>query len=143
MALVPELDVRASAGGGASDPTELSDGQAPLVANWQLPVEFLRQFARGPLPGLAIITVIGSSMQPVIQPGTKVLVDTQDRNPSPPGLFVTYDGFGIVVKHVQPIPFSEPRRVKISSANPLVDPYERVEDEAYIQGRVIGFWAAT
>ena len=140
--MVPELDVRAAAGAGSSDPTELGN-DTPVIAEWHLPVEFLKQLSPGPLPGLAFITAIGGSMDPVIPPNTRVLVNMFDRNPSPSGIFVVWDGFGLVIKNVQPIPFSEPKRVKISSENPAIDPYERVEGEAYIQGRVVGHWKMT
>jgi hypothetical protein len=68
------------------------------------------------------------------------MVDTGDVRPSPPGVFVVWDGLGFVVKRVEFMVHSDPPKVKITSDNPKYTPYERVLGEAYIQGRVLGKW---
>ena len=134
MLRIEELDVRASAGAG------LVGGEERIVAQWQVPTEIVRGYSTAPAAELRIITVMGDSMEPALLPGQRVLVDTGDRLPSPPGIFVVWDGLGLVVKRIQVLPHSEPTRVKITSDNVKYDPYERTLDEAYIQGRVIGQW---
>ncbi|HUZ74061.1 MAG TPA: S24 family peptidase [Stellaceae bacterium] len=134
MLRIEELDVRASAGAG------LVGGEERIVAQWQVPTEIVRGYSTAPASELRIITVIGDSMEPALLPGQRVLVDTGDRLPSPPGIFVVWDGLGLVVKRIQALPHSEPPRVKITSDNAKYDPYERTLEEAYIQGRVIGQW---
>ncbi len=134
MIRIEELDVRASAGAGL-----LSESDQ-VVAEWQMPSGVVRGYSTAPAQELRIITVMGDSMEPTLQPGQRVLVDTGDRTPSPPGVFVVWDGLGLVIKRVQMLPHSEPPRVKISSDNAKYDPYERTLEEAYIQGRVIGQW---
>jgi transcriptional regulator with XRE-family HTH domain len=131
---IEELDVRASAGAGLTGENER------VIDSWYIPTGTIRSYSTAPANELRIITVIGDSMEPSLQPGQRVLVDTGDRRPSPPGIFVVWDGLGLVVKRVQILPHSEPARVKISSDNVKYDPYERTLDEAYIQGRVIGQW---
>lgn len=131
---IEELDVRASAGGG------LAGDHENVVAEWQLPSGVIRQYSTAPAAELRIITVMGDSMEPTLLPGQRVLVDAGNRTPSPPGIFVVWDGLGLVVKRIQVLPHSEPPRVKITSDNAKYDPYERTLDEAYIQGRVIGQW---
>jgi phage repressor protein C with HTH and peptisase S24 domain len=131
---IEELDVRASAGAGLTGEDER------VVDTWQIPTAIIRAYSTAPSEDLRIITVMGDSMEPALQPGQRILVDTGDRKPSPPGIFVVWDGLGLVVKRVQMLPHSEPARVKITSDNPKYDPYERTIDEAYIQGRVIGQW---
>ncbi len=131
---IPELDVRAAAGNG------LVGESAKIVDEWALPSGVVRHYSTAPASDLRIITVLGDSMEPTLQPGQRVLVDTGDRNPSPPGVFVVWDGLGLVVKRCQVIPHSEPPRVRITSDNPKYDAYERALTEAYIQGRVIGQW---
>ena len=111
-----------------------------MVDTWQIPTAIVRAYSTAPAADLRIITVMGDSMEPALQPGQRILVDTGDKKPSPPGIFVVWDGLGLVVKRVQMMPHSEPARVKITSDNPKYDPYERTLDEAYIQGRVIGQW---
>jgi phage repressor protein C with HTH and peptisase S24 domain len=137
MMRIDELDVRASAGSGASG---LTDETARAVAAWQIPNEIVRGYTTAPAAELRIITVLGDSMEPALLPGQRVLVDTADRRPSPPGVFVVWDGLGLVVKRVQLLPHTDPPRVKITSDNQNYEPYERTLDEAYIQGRVIGQW---
>jgi transcriptional regulator with XRE-family HTH domain len=134
MMRIEELDVRASAGSG------LTDESARMVAAWQIPSEIVRGYTTAPAAELRIITVLGDSMEPTLLPGQRVLVDTADRRPSPPGVFVVWDGLGLVVKRVQLLPHTDPPRVKITSDNQNYEPYERTLDEAYIQGRVIGQW---
>jgi hypothetical protein len=131
---IPELDVRAAAGDG------LVGGGEKVVDEWALPSGMVRQYSTAPATDLRIITVMGDSMEPTLQPGQRILVDTGDRNPSPPGVFVVWDGLGLVVKRCQVVPHSEPPRVRITSDNVKYDAYERTLSEAYILGRVIGQW---
>lgn len=134
MLRIDELDVRASAGDGL-----VSDSEN-VVAEWQLPSEVVRYYSSAPADALRFITVLGDSMEPTLQPGQRVLVDTGDRTPTPPGIFVVWDGLGLVVKRVQALAHSDPMRVRITSDNPKYEGYERALTEAYIQGRVIGQW---
>src|SRR5579864_6314820 len=131
---IPELDVRAAAGDG------LTGGGEKIVDEWSLPSGMVRHYSTAPASDLRIITVMGDSMEPTLQPGQRILVDTGDRNPSPPGVFVVWDGLGLVVKRCQVVPHSAPPRVRITSDNAKYDAYERTLTEAYIQGRVIGQW---
>lgn len=134
MLRIDELDVRASAGDGLTGDSE------KIVAEWQLPTEVVRYHSSAPASELRFITVLGDSMEPTLQPGQRVLVDTGDRTPTPPGIFVVWDGLGLVVKRVQALAHSDPMRVRITSDNPKYEGYERTLAEAYIQGRVIGQW---
>ena len=134
MLRIEELDVRAGAGNGLIGENE------KVIAQWEVPSGIVRGYSTAPAEELRIITVMGDSMEPTLQPGQRVLVDTGDRMPSPPGIFVVWDGLGLVVKRLQVLPHSDPPRVKITSDNPKYDAYERTLEEAYIQGRVIGQW---
>jgi phage repressor protein C with HTH and peptisase S24 domain len=78
-------------------------------------------------------------MSPVLESYDRVLVDTSDRTPSPPGIFVLYDGLGLVVKRVEHVPHSEPARFVVASANPDYGRYELGADELYIVGRAVWF----
>jgi transcriptional regulator with XRE-family HTH domain len=131
---IEELDVRASAGDGLTGENE------KVIAEWRVPTEVVRFYSTAPASELRLITVLGDSMEPTLQAGQRVLVDTGDKLPSPPGVFVVWDGLGLVVKRVQVLAHSEPTRVRITSDNPKYEAYERALTEAYIQGRVIGQW---
>lgn len=137
MARIDELDIRGSAGGGTIVDDE--DGREP-VHQWELPAELIRSASYAPPDRIKIIMVVGDSMEGTFRPFERVMVDTTDTVPTPPGIFVVYDGLGLVVKRVEYVPHSEPPTVRISSDNPRYSPYERILGEAYIQGRVLGRW---
>lgn len=132
------------AGGG------LAVSRDTVRAEWGIPAEFLR----GELhvePGKAWITeVYGDSMYDPVHPGApgslcpgdRVIVDTGDVRPSPPGPFALWDGTGLVVKMVEVIPGTDPVRLRLSSRNPSYGSYEVTEDEARIIGRVRGRFSA-
>jgi phage repressor protein C with HTH and peptisase S24 domain len=138
-AMVPiiELDVRAGAGGGALNNDETETGR------WHIPGELVRSVTTAPVAALRILTVYGDSMEPEFRPGQRVMVDSSDQLPSPPGVFVAWDGLATVIKRVEFVPHSDPPRVRFSSDNPRYQPYERTLEEAHIRGRVIGRWTWT
>jgi phage repressor protein C with HTH and peptisase S24 domain len=137
MALVAELDVTASAGPGTNV------AEAPVVRVWKFPRDLISIASDTPTTGIVIVRVKGDSMMPTYSPVDRVMVDVNDVSPSPPGVFVVWDGLGFVLKRIQLVVDSEPLRVKLSSDNPSYTAYERVLGEAYIQGRVIGKWLWT
>jgi len=134
MASIDEIDVRASGG-----PGQIIDEERK-IGEWQLPRDLVRLATNSPTNRIKILSIVGDSMLPTYAPTDRILVDTGDCQPSPPGIFVVWDGLGFVVKRVEYIPHSEPPRVRIVSDNPHYSPYERTIDEAYIQGRVVGKW---
>ena len=68
------------------------------------------------------------------------MVDTSRRVPAPPGIFVIWDGKGIVAKRVEHVPHSEPTRIINKSLNPEYQTYERDAEDVNIIGRVV--WAS-
>jgi len=88
----------------------------------------------------AIITIDGDSMEPLLSTGDRILVDTSQRIATPPGIFVIWDGKGLVAKRVEHVPHSDPPKMIIKSVNPEYQTYEREAEEVKIIGRVI--WAA-
>jgi phage repressor protein C with HTH and peptisase S24 domain len=134
---IDELDVRASAGAGQIIELE------GKVAEWQIPQELIRAATNSPIEGIKIISVVGDSMEPSFRPLDRVMVDTADLRPTPPGVFVVWDGLGLVVKRIEYVAHSEPPRVRIASDNSKYQAYERILGEAYIPGRVLGKWLWT
>jgi|SRR5579863_975974 len=134
MAAVEELDVTAAAGEGANVE------RAEVVRTWLMPRDVVSIATDSALERVKIVRVKGDSMAPTYNALDRILVDTGDTLPSPGGVFVVWDGLGLVVKRVQVLPHSEPVTVRITSDNLKYDPYERTLNEAYIQGRVIGKW---
>jgi phage repressor protein C with HTH and peptisase S24 domain len=85
---------------------------------------------------LRVMAVQGDSMMPSLNEGDVILVDMNQRNPAPPGIFVLHDGMGLVAKRLEHVPMSDPPRVRIISDNPRYSPYECTVDEVNIIGRV-------
>jgi phage repressor protein C with HTH and peptisase S24 domain len=100
--------------------------------------------AEGPVPALGdrviIVSVVGDSMAPTLNATDRVMVDTADRTPSPPGMFVVWDGLGLVVKRVEYIAHSAPAMLRLFSDNARYAPYECSLEDAHIRGRVIAKW---
>jgi transcriptional regulator with XRE-family HTH domain len=144
MVRVPELDVRATAGQGHGL-VEVNDGHESdaRVAYHGFPASGFREVYGTAPESVRVLSVVGDSMSPELRPGQKILVDLNDRMPSPPGIFVLWDGLGNVIKRVEHIAHSDPPTVRISSDNPRYAAFERSLEEAYIQGRVIGKWDRT
>jgi transcriptional regulator with XRE-family HTH domain len=88
---------------------------------------------------LRVMEIEGQSMEPALCGGDQVLVDSSRTNPSQPGLFVLWDGHGLVAKWVERVSQSDPPRLRVISENALFKPYEVAEAEAQILGRVVWF----
>lgn len=138
---IAELDVRAEAGMGAL--TDETDHHEAVVDNWRIPPTLLRAQTSAPMQSLRIISVYGDSMAPDFMPGERVLVDTDDKRPSPAGVFVLWDGFGLVIKRVEMVPYSDPPTARLISRNSQYGTYERPAADIKINGRVIGKWQWT
>ena len=135
FAEIAEVDVRASAGAGA-----LHEGLEEAKQTWRLPEALVRHELRADPEQLRIITIDGDSMEPVLSSGDRILLDTSQRVPTPPGIFVIWDGMGLVAKRAEHVPNSDPPRIVIRSENPQYSTYERDAEEINIVGRVI--WTA-
>jgi hypothetical protein len=136
---IPEYDVRADMGGGIGLTDLNGEERHPILGEWSIPADLIASFA---LPGakLAIIRVVGDSMEPEYHSGERVMVDLSHTNPSPPGTYVLWDGMGLVLKRCELLMNSQPPRLRITSANPAYESYERGLDEVTISGRVCGKW---
>ncbi len=132
---VAEIDVQASAGPGT-----IHDGLEEAKGTWLFPDPVIRHEFRTMPENLRIITVDGDSMEPLLSTGDRFLIDTSQRVSVPPGIFVIWDGMGVVAKRVEHVHYSDPPTVVIKSVNPEYQTYERDADEVHIIGRVI--WAA-
>ena len=130
---VPLLEVSAAAGGGRTG--EESASSAAL----SFPPSLLRQITAAPANGLRLISISGDSMAPTLEHGDMVMIDTNRKIPSPPGIFILDDGVGLVAKRVDPIPNTRPQMLRLSSDNQAYSNYQRRIDEVRILGRVVWF----
>lgn len=139
MTLIPEIDVMAVS--GPPGLVEFEDGdQEGIKHRYAFPKAEMKALFGTADDGIVILEVRGDSMLGTLNPGEKVLVNVRDRVPSPPGIFVVWDGMGLVLKRIEFLPHSDPPKVRIVSDNPRYQPYERTVEEAFIQGRIVGAW---
>jgi len=86
---------------------------------------------------LRMITIEGDSMEPLLANGDRILIDTSQRTPVPPGIFVFCDYMGLVAERIEHEPNSEPPKDIIKSVNPDYETYERDAEEVHMIGRVV------
>ncbi|GBR15415.1 LexA family transcriptional regulator [Gluconobacter frateurii] len=134
---VPEIDVSPQAGMGAVV-SDIVEHQQP-VDHWSFPRALVSAFISDPSK-LTIIRVAGDSMEPDYCAGDRILVDTGHTTPSPAGVYVLWDGLGVVLKRVEVVMGSEPKLIRIMSINPAYPAYELPLDDVRINGRVVGKW---
>lgn len=131
---IASVTVRPAMGGGA-----VVEDLVPQGRPYHFQKAWIKQSLRADPANLRIMHVEGDSMIPTLRSGDIVLVDLGRRSPTPPGIFVLYDGMGLVAKRLEHIANSEPPRVRIISDNSFYSPYECTCDEINIVGRIRWF----
>lgn len=129
---VPLLNVRASAGGGAINHTEAYSEEQGLAfqKSWLDKRRLNHQ-------SLRVIEVTGSSMEPVLTDGDRVLIDLSDTRPRSGYVYVLRQCDELLIKYCQLLPGGV---IRVSSANPQFATYDVLLDEApdvEIVGRVV------
>jgi AcrR family transcriptional regulator len=143
---IPEIDVRGGMGGGGI-PVETvtmdADGNhtsgESVRGTWHLPSAYVQNELRIAQSAARIIEVVGDSMAPTLLAGDRVLIDTADQNPTPPGIFALFDGYGVIVKRLERVARADPPAIRVLSDNPHHSAYELSSDEVRIIGRVVWF----
>jgi phage repressor protein C with HTH and peptisase S24 domain len=131
---IPSVEVTASMGGGRFVADEVENGEP-----YHFKSSWITHSLRTNPANLRMMHVEGDSMMPTLHDGDVVLVDLGRTLPTPPGIFVLFDGMGLVAKRLEHIPNSDPPRVRIISDNTFYSPYERTAEEIRIIGRVRWF----
>ena len=128
--LIPQYQVRASAGSGA-----LGDSETP-TASIAFQAGFVRDLASSPPDALAILTVEGDSMLPTLAHGDQILIDTQDKGRLRDGIYVLRVDDALLVKRLSPNPAT--RRITIRSDNDAYPSWPDCDPAAiHIIGRVV------
>ncbi|MDV6330013.1 helix-turn-helix transcriptional regulator [Asticcacaulis sp. 201] len=130
---IPAYDIRLAAGGGTVIDRE------EVKEHWAVPLRFITDELGLSPSTLSMAEVTGDSMYPLLWHRDRILINHADINPSPPGVFALWDGYGLVVKKVQRIHRSDPEKAMLISENPTYPPYEVFLDEINIIGRVVWF----
>lgn len=131
---IPILALEMRPGMGGAGYQDLTDTSTVLF-----PRRLIRDQLGARAEDLRYFEVEGPSMEPMLESGDQVLVNITKRNPSQPGIFCLFDGFGTVCKLVERIRNTDPPMVRIISANSLFKPEEIAEADAHIMGRVVWF----
>ncbi|MCY3703615.1 MAG: peptidase S24 [Rhodospirillales bacterium] len=132
LATVPEVEVTASAGGGA-----ITGENPPEVARWRLPDAMLRHEGGAFPENLRILRARGDSMEPLVGEGDRLIVDISRRAPATGELAVLWDGLGLVVKRVEAVSGSDPAELRLISANPVYEPYAVPTQDVHMIGKVV------
>ncbi|MCU0890741.1 MAG: peptidase S24 [Sandarakinorhabdus sp.] len=107
--LIPQYQVRASAGPGALPESEMPSASIAFQAG------FIRDLSGSPPDSLAVLTVEGDSMFPTLANGDQILIDTQDRSAARDGIYVLRVDDALMVKRLSLNPAT--RRLTIQSDN--------------------------
>lgn len=124
---------------------EASMGVGAIVSTEEngKPYYFRKEWIRNRLgvspADLRMIFVRGDSMEPSLCANDMILIDITKKSPTPPGIFVLFDGFGLVAKRLEFISNTNPPALRIISDNAQYSAYERTIDELHIIGRVVWF----
>ena len=127
---IASLTTEPSASGTSLVSREIEDRPFSFRRNW------IEDKLRATPGDLRIVDVRGDSMAPTLAEGDVVLVDLREQSPSPPGVFVLFDGFGLVVKRLE---LQADGLVRLISDNPQYAPYIRALNETNVIGRVVWF----
>jgi transcriptional regulator with XRE-family HTH domain len=108
----------------------------PIGASWRIPAGVLADCRPG--DGQLVLIQAPHDLED-IRRGDRLLLDLQQHLPSPPGVFVTWDGIGPSLARLRVTPSSSPElRVRMSGGG-----FDEVAEFGALQvlGRVLGRWA--
>ena len=133
MAVLPVLDVRASAGHGAASGRETKLGAIAFETRW------LKALSGGSVGDLSVIQVIGDSMEPTLAAGDDVIVDRSDGNALlRDGIYVLRADDQLLVKRLARVPSKV--GLIVHSDNPAYPSWEpKARSDVDIVGRVLWF----
>ena len=130
---IRQLDVNAGLGAGG-----FPDDHAPPKMFW-MSADLIEWQMGGKPEDFVVMETEGQSMEPTLLNGDLVLVDQRKTNPSNPGLFALWDGFGVVIKWLERVAHSSPPMIRLISENKRFSTYEVLAEEARIVGKVVWF----
>ena len=130
---IPRLAASVSAGGGAVITSEHDAEHYYFRRSW------IKNKLNAKPADLRMLFVSGDSMEPTLHDNDIILVNTSHNFPSPAGIFILFDGYGLVAKRVEIVGGEQEPRLRILADNALYSPYERNADEVRIIGRVVWF----
>jgi phage repressor protein C with HTH and peptisase S24 domain len=120
-----------------SDVCRRSDRLEDAKDIWLSLAWLIRYEVRARPANLRVVSIDRDPMEKLLHSGDRVLVDTSQHVPVPAGIFVIWDGPGILAKRVEDIPNSGPTNLVIKSVKSQHQTCRRHAEEAQLSGRVI------
>jgi phage repressor protein C with HTH and peptisase S24 domain len=132
--LISVFDIEAQAGVGM-----VPAAYEAVVDQLAFPPEYLRSITTTPMDKLAIIGVVGASMQPTLNHGDIVMVDMTKTDIDFDGMFVIRIGEALKVKRVNWGPRRQSGVIRSDNANKIQFPDEEYfeNDDVNVIGRVV------
>lgn len=129
LAMIPEVDISLSMGGGAVLDDNPSTRLVPFRSDW------IQRITRGRPADLVLTQGKGDSMMPTILDGDDVIFNRSERIIRDQDLIwaVGYGDLGMI-KRVRRLPRG---RFQLNSDNSNVSPIDAIEDELFVIGRVV------
>lgn len=131
--IVPEYDLDLSAGGGSP----FDEGR--IIEEWPFPGPFIRNVLAVSPTRLIIVRVVGDSMEPTFRPNDRVMVDLEDTNIAQPGVFAVNVDDTAVIKRLELVPASRPKKILLVSDNETHGRHTVDASRVNVLGRVIWF----
>lgn len=143
---VIEVDVRAGMGPGGQlqhsyrrDGDEIETVDAVKPEPWMFPSWFMQSVLRAKPQDLLAVETQGDSMEPTVDAGSVVFVDTRHVRPSPDGVYAIRDRWGqIQVKRLESFGEDEDRIRVVSDKDGRA--VSLALDDVVIVGKVVGAW---
>jgi hypothetical protein len=82
----------------------------------------------------------GTTWPPTLAPGDRVIVDVSLQSPSPPGIFLLFDGIAFVAQRLEYIEVSAVPLVRVMSDNQRYQTHVRPCHDLRIVGRIRSRW---
>jgi phage repressor protein C with HTH and peptisase S24 domain len=120
-----------------SDVCRRSDRLDDAKEIWLSPAQLIRYEFRARPAKLRVVSIDRDPMEPLLHSSDRVLLDTSKPVPVPPGIFVIWDGMGILASRVEDIPNSGPTDLVIKSVKPEHQTDSQHAEESQIRGRII------
>lgn len=86
---------------------------------------------------LRIYTVQGDHMEPTLQAGDTLMIDTTKQQATPPGIFVIFDGFGLTAKRLEMVQGASEPTLRLISDNSRYSSYLHSLRDVQVVGRVV------
>jgi len=142
---IPEIDGKLGAGEGQlGEVVNIRVGKETIsghgvVAEWLVPIDYLRNEAKASPKNTIVMEVVGDSMTPTYQPGDRVMIDLSQNKLTSDTVYAISDGTGEPqIKRLQKVLFSDPPQVIVISDNANLERFTVDQDRLTIIGRICG-----